>query len=74
MWKKSKSLHPNVQLYNVHVSHGLESGDKATYLSINFYLSELLLKVISTEIYFNALLISGEMEFDIDNPDISGSI
>ncbi len=61
-------------MYNVHVSNGLESGDKAIYLSINFYLSEPLLKVISTENYFNALLISGEMEFDIDNPDISGSI
>ncbi len=43
-------------------------GDKAIYLSINFYLSEPLLKVISTENYFNALLISGEMEFDIDKP------
>ncbi len=41
---------------------------------MNFYLSEPLLKPISTESWYNALLISGEIEFDIDNPDISGSI
>jgi hypothetical protein len=33
------------------------SGSKAIYLSINFYLSESLLKPISTESCFNALLI-----------------
>jgi hypothetical protein len=50
------------------------SGYKAIYLSINFYLSEPMLKLIPTKSCFNALLIFGKVAFDIDNPDIYGSI